>query len=1023
MTSRRIFKMIAVCIMMVLSSAALHAQTRVAGTVTDEQGQPLIGVTVLEAGTVNGTQTDFEGKWSLQVVDPKDAVIQFSCLGYQGVEENVGKRSVINVIMIEDSEELEEVVLVGYGTQRKVNLTGSVVAVSTKEFTQRPITQLSTALQGVAPGVTVTTGGGAPGSDSGNIQIRGIGSFGGSSCSPLVLIDGVEGSMNTLDASQVDQISVLKDAASCAIYGNRAANGVILITTKRADKGRPVITYRGYVGWQQPVVYPNVVNAEEYMTLYRQACDNDGTECIYTDDYIANYRKNNYLDPDAFPITNWQKRLMTGSGFTHNHVLSLSAGNDRIKILTSAGYLDQEGIIKNSDYKRYNLRSNMDITISKKLQFRLDLNAIYSRRNANRYQGTFFYFMNTRDPLLLGQWSDGNYAGMTGSTTNVLPMAEQNAGGNNITNSFRLNISGELNYKPLEWLEVDLKATPRFYYTKNHKFTDLVTYYGDAYGTVSSSTNAEYNSLTESIGESLTNYYHATVTLGHNFNGHDLKFLAGYSYEDYDYHYISAYRQDFDYPAYEVISAGGDNEYKDNSGTRSQWALSSFFARLNYNYRERYLFEANVRYDGSSRFAKGNRWGVFPSFSAGWRISEEKFMKPAENVISNLKIRASWGQLGNQDIGSSYYPTTESLAISSIAADGSNIFPIVTLNTLANPDLTWETSTMTDVGIDATLWHKFTLTADYYHKVTDGILMELTIPSVIGLNAPYQNAGIVHNDGWELSLGYDNHWGDFTFGVQGNLSDVRNKIVNMDGTYLSSGVIRNQEGYAINSLYLLNCLGIVQTQEQADWINANCPQYGMTTHPGDLYYEDANEDGVIDDDDRQILGCMIPRYTFGLNLNFGWKGINLSAQFQGVGKADGYISGYYTQPCVKGATFHKEHLDSWTPENTDAKYPRLSYVDDLNRKSSTFWMANAAYLRLKNLMLSYTFPKKLMSRAKIDNLMVYVNATNLFTIDNYYPGYDVETNYQDGDQGATTGEIGNNYPLVSTYTFGLEIRF
>ena len=301
--------------------------------------------------------------------------------------------------------------------------------------------------------------------------------------------------------------------------------------------------------------------------------------------------------------------------------------------------------------------------------------------------------------------------------------------------------------------------------------------------------------------------------------------------------------------------------------------------------------------------------------------------------------------------------------------------------------------------------------------------MQLDIPSSIGLGAPYQNAGVVTNDGWEVSVGYNNSWGNFNFGVQANLSDVINEIVDMKGTYGTSGVIRNQEGSSINSLYLLKCLGVVQTQEQADWMNANCPQYNQITRPGDLVYEDYNHDNKIDDSDKQIVGSLIPRYTYGLTLNFGWKGINLSAQFQGVGKADAYISGAYPQPCVSGGTFQRGHLDNWTPDNPGAKYPRLSYTSDLNKKPSTFWMADASYCRLKNLQLSYTFPSSVTKALRIHGLMVYANATNLFTISNYYDGYDPETAYQGGSQGATTGSIGNNYPLVSTYTFGVEIKF
>lgn len=1006
-----------VFILHLLSAAAQSG--RITGTVSDADGKPLPGAAVVVSGTPKGTIADNKGQFTLSVAEGETLVVTF--LGFKEKHVKVGRQTSLSITLEPDENLLEDVVVVGYDTQKKVNLTGSVSSISTKEFARRPITQLSTALQGIAPGVTVTTAGGAPGADSGNIQIRGIGSFGGSDSSPLVLIDGVEGDLNSVDASQIDQISVLKDAASAAIYGSRAANGVILITTKRADKGKFSVTYRGYVGWQSPVVYPDVVNAEEYMLLSRRASENDGATSLYTDEYIANYRRNNYLDPDAYPIIDWQDRLMTGNGFTHNHTLSMSAGSERIRVMTSLGYLDQNGIIKNANFKRYNLRNNMDIRMNDRLNFRLDIAATYSRRAANPYQSSVFKFMNSKDPLMLAQWSDGSYAPFTGGTVNPLPMIEQGVGGNNIRQNGTLKASAALEYKPVQWLTLEVKAAPQFTAVKTHKFVDLVEYHSDPYGTVSKTSNAEYNSLDETVTASWNGYYHATAAAARQFGGHSFKLLLGASYEEYDYYSLGAYRQEFAYPDYEVISAGGDNEFKDNSGSRTQMALGSFFGRINYNFKERYLFEANLRYDGSSRFVRKNRWSAFPSFSAAWRVTEEPFMAAARKTLSEFKIRASYGTLGNQNINS-YYPASQLLTISSISA-ANKIYPIVAQNSLANEDITWETTYMTDIGFDATLWNRLSITADYYHKKTDGILMQLDIPSSIGLGAPYQNAGVVTNDGWEVSVGYNNNWGDFSFGVQANLSDVVNEIVDMKGTYGTSGVIRNQEGSSINSLYLLKCLGVVQTQEQADWMNEKCPQYNQITRPGDLVYEDYNHDNKIDDSDKQIVGSLIPRYTYGLTLNFGWKGINLSAQFQGVGKADAYISGAYTQPCVSGGTFQKGHLDNWTPDNPGAKYPRLSYTSDLNKKPSTFWMADASYCRLKNLQLSYTFPASVTKALRVQGLMVYANATNLFTISNYYDGYDPETAYQGGSQGATTGSIGNNYPLVSTYTFGVEIKF
>ena len=998
------------------------------GTVSDQDNYPLAGAAIYIQGTSVGTMADEKGEFSISA--EKGQVLIVSFIGFQDKAVNVTDQLTYFINLDPDTNFLEETVIVGYDTQKKVNLTGSVTSVSTEQFKNRPIVQASTALQGIAPGVTVTTGGGEPGADSGSIRIRGLGTFGSSSASPLVLIDGVEGDMNALDPTTIDKISVLKDAASSAIYGSRAANGVILITTKRGKEGHSSVTYRGYVGWQNPTVMPENVTPEEYMVLKNETLVNDGSSELYSQAYIDNYRKNNWLDPDNYPMIDWQKRLITGNGFTHNHAVTMTASTDKIKTMTSFSYLKQNGIIKYTDFQRYNFRNNMDVKLHEKLTLRLDIAGSYGIKNMLTEQGSVFTFANARDPLMLAQWSDGNYAAFTGGSLNILPVIENGEGGRKTQGNLKLNASASLTYKPWEWLTIEGKVAPRFHWNTNHTFTDYITYYSDPYGTVSNATNVEHNSLYEGRSRFFYGNYQFTATFGKKFAGaHDLRVLLGASRETMDSSTLSARRYDYAYPDYETINAGADNELKENGGAREQLALQSYFGRINYNYKERYLLEANVRFDGSSRFAKGNRWGIFPSFSAAWRVTEEPFMLDIKNTLTELKVRASYGTLGNQSIGG-YYPTAQTLTISSFSGND-NIWPLVALNTLANRDITWETSEMYDIGIDAVLWNKFSVTADWYYKTTYGILMTLDIPATIGLSAPYQNAGEVKNVGWELGIGYHDNWGDFSYGVDANLSDVVNEITDMKGTS-SGSFVRNQEGSSVNSFYGYECLGIARTQEAADKVNAECPQFGQTIQPGDLMYKDQitldtdgdgtadAADGKIDEDDKTIIGSSIPRYTYGLTLNFGWKGLNLSAQFQGVGKADAYISGYYTQPNVQGGTYRKEHLDRWTPETPDARFPRMSTTTTQNIQNSSFWMADASYLRLKNLQLSYALPQSAVKKMKIKGLMFFANATNLFTLTNYYEGYDPESVYSSADS-ITTGA--GNYPLVSTYTFGLEIKF
>lgn len=1020
---KAIHKIIIVFAALLISLSAM-AQNKVSGIVVDENGAPMPGASVLIQGTAKGVITDLDGKFTIDAEKGQILVVGF--IGCLDSNVTVGESVFYNVTLEPDTNLLEEVVVVGYDTQKKVNLTGSVSSVSTEQMKNRPIVQTSAALQGVAAGVTVTTQSGAPGDDGGMIRVRGLGTFGGSSAAPLVLIDGVEGSMNAVDPTQIDQISVLKDAASSAIYGSRAANGVILITTKRGEKGQRSINYRGYVGWQEPTRLPKTVGPIDFMILSREESANDGSDSIYTDEYISRYMENHAIDPDSYPITDWKKAILTGSGFTHNHNLTLSASGERIRTNTSVGYLSQKGIINNTGYYRFNVRNNMDVEISKQVHMKFDFSVMYGHRDRNRYQNSYFNYMNTRDPLTLTQYSTGYYAALSGSSVNVLA-TQHNEGGNYKNDSYRVNGAMTLTYTPTKWLTIEGMAAPRFVMSEGHTYLKIINFYSDAFGTKAASSNTNYGTLTESCDRSFYGNYLGTMKFHHSWNNtHNFSALLGASWENFNEKTLSAYRQEYPFPDYETIDAGADNEFKNNSGAQYQWALASYFGRINYNYKERYLVEANLRFDGSSRFAEGNRWGIFPSFSGAWRITEEEWMKPVKNILTEAKIRASYGHLGNQSIGNSYYPTIQELNIGSSISVNGVVTPIATQTTLANKDLTWETTKMADVGLDFSLWNKLSITADAYYKKTEGILMKLTIPSSIGLGAPFQNAGEVTNIGWELAANYHDSLGDFTWGIDANISDVHNKITKM-ATRSQSGYIMNQQGNEINSIWGLKCLGIIRTQEDADYINANCPQF-ETVKPGDLYYEDINEDGKISEDDQTVIGGTIPRYTYGLTLSFGWKGLNVSAFFQGVGKANSLLSSYYIWPAYQGGTYRAEFLNRYNPADEStwmtAQYPRLTRTGVNSYKPSTFWMSDASYCRLKNLSISYSLPKEVLSKAKIKNLTVFANAQNLFTWTKFYQGYDPELSYDDSKtDGVALGDIAYNYPQVKTFTFGIELKF
>lgn len=995
---------------------------RINGRVIDEQGQPLAGASIRVLELNKSTSTDNEGNFSLSL-PPGTYTLDVTYVAYlpqrkSGVVVTEAGASVLNFTLTEDVASLNEVVVVGYGQQKKVNLTGSVSSIGSEQLERRPIVSTSTALQGLAPGVTVTSQTGSPGADGGQIHIRGVNSFGGSDSSPLVLIDGVAGTLDDVDVNLIESISVLKDAASAAIYGSRAANGVILITTKRANAGNVSMNYKGYTGWQSATRIPEVTDGLTFMRVFNEANMNDNGYELYSDEAIEEFKQQYAADPDNF---DWQKAILSGSGFTQNHFVSLMANTGKISVLPSVSYVDQDGIIKNTGYKRYIVRNNMDIRPNDKLSVKLDLSLTNSNRLQIANEGDIWNYlgrMPTNIPIKRnGLWSEG--------WVNKNPVAFIEEGGDRTVNNIEFFGNLNVNYKPLKWLSITGIVAPRYRTRNTHTFTKSVMTYNDD-GTEAGAANT-YTDLTETGYRYFFGNYQFLAATSNTWNNHTFKLMVGTSRETYDEKYLMGYRRNFTYDTYEVLTAGADDETKDNDGTQAQWLLVSGFGRFNYDYKDRYLFEANFRYDGTSRFINKNRWAFFPSFSGAWRISEEPFMADNKHVVDQLKLRASWGKLGNQNIGSSYYPFTETLAVGSISM-ADKIYQLVTLNTMANPDLKWEETTMTGVGLDAVLFNRWSFTADWYRKNTDGILLTLYTSQLTGLNAPYQNAAKVRNTGWEVSTRYDNQWGDFKLGVGLNVSDVHNVIIDMKGQ-TSGTLLRQQEGSPVNSIYGYVADGLYQSQEEID---AGPTQFG-TLHPGDIRYKDiagafdANgnpmPDGKITDEDKMVIGSTIPRYTYGLNLDFGWKGFRLSTFLQGVAKVDGFLNSHYVIPTVNSSAIKPWQLDYWTEENRDASFPRVSITSANNTQNSSFWMKSAAYMRLKNIQLGYAVPKNLLKKIGVSDLYVYVNGQNLFTKTNFWPGYDPEVAY---DAGASDGvSLGGAayYPQVKVYSFGVDVKF
>lgn len=968
------------------------------GQITDENGQGLSGVSVNLKGTSISTASDSMGKFSLIVPNEKGTLV-LTHIGYLKKEIGFSGQSNIVITLERDASSLDGVVVVGFGTQKKLNLTGSVSSINSKSLASQPVGQLSASLQGLAPGVTVIQTTGAPGADVGTIRIRGIGTL--NDANPLVLIDGIEGSINSVDPNLVESISVLKDAASASIYGSRAANGVILVTTKRAKGGGLSVSYNAYVGWQRATNLPDIVNAIDHMTLINTAYVNTGRAPLYSDDLLQKYRTEGPSNRDLYPDTDWQKGVLTGSGLMQNHFVSINGGGEKIRFVTSIGYFDQQGIVETSSFKRFTLRNNADIKFSEKLNMRFDVQLVHSiTEESGRGTASVFNQMNRIASNVPGIFSNGNWG--EGSNGNNPIAYGRSDGGWRKTSSPSAIINASLNYRPVKWLLAELTVAPRYVQSNDDDFIKAVqTYKADGTKAFISPATTTLN-VTNS--KSFYNNFRGTLTYTGDWGEHNVKVLAGGSREDYRNDNFSAFRDGFVLPDYPVLNTGSSATQL-NTGTASEWALQSLFSRINYDYKQKYLLELNGRYDGSSRFATGNKYGFFPSVSAGWRISEEPFMDAIRHVVRDLKFRVSWGELGNQNIGT--YPFTSSIALGAYSI-GNQIVNTAALNTMANADISWETTEMSNIGVDLNLFSNLSITADYYVRKTRDILYDLDIPLTLGLTKPEQNAGTVHNKGWELGVNYRGAAKDFQYDVTVNFSDVRNEVIDIKGVN-RTGITVSNEGYPINSIYGFEAEGFFQSTDE---VSKHATQFG-NVRPGDIKYKDQNGDNIINDADNVIIGSTIPRYTFSTILNASYKGFNLSIFFQGVGKGDGYLYEQGIMPFFNGGTVQEQHKDYWTPENTDAKFARLAFGESNNEKNSSFWLKKASYLRLKNLQLGYTIPRSFTQKVKIQALRVYVSGRNLVSWDNFWDGYDVEI---------PVGTA-NQYPQVKVFTVGLDVNF
>ena len=1004
---------------------------KVSGVVTDEAGEPLIGVSVLVKGTTLGNITDLNGRFSLDV--PEGSILEISYIGYK-TQSIKAQREPMNIVLKEDAQKLDEVVVVGFGTQKKVNLTGSVSAVTGDDISKRPVANAAILLQGQIPGLRVNQGLGQPGGEGTSFRIRGQGTFSSAGSDPLILINGVPGSMTNLDPSVIESVSVLKDAASAAIYGARAANGVILVTTKQGAVGDKVhISYHGNVGLHTPTkLYDRVTNSVEYMELANLAWKNSGTGKQYTQDQINLYR-NNVGDPQ-YPNFDWQD-YMFRTAVVQTHNLSMAGSTEKTTYNVALNFVDQPGTMRGFKYRKYNATIDLTARITNFIKVGTYANLMYGETEQPR-QGQNDAFLSTlsQAPTYM-PWLPDDGTGIRRWTSSAYSFESHNnnmpaiIGDNAMKRDNNFDINAQL------WLEINLakgltwytKGAARLQSNKSKDWRGSTTYTYD-YHTGERSSELDKGGLGLSVGDGRRFYTNLYSYLKYDLslvdNAHNFSLMVGYNQESEKYETLNAYRKDFafDLP---VLNAGGTADWS-NSGGEEEWAIQSLFGRFNYDFKERYLFEANMRYDGTSRISDENRWGVFPSFSVAWRATEEEFIKNLNlNWLNNFKLRGSWGQLGNQNIG--LYPYQAMIS-------GVDDYPFTKTSdgviigyqqtAYANRNIKWETTTITDIGFDLQVFDGLSVTFDWYKKTTDDILRSSQVSSLLGLSAPTVNNGSVENKGIEVALNYANMVKGGTFrGFRYNagvyFDRSRNKLTEFGAEEIGSYSIK-REGLPYDEYYMLECIGVFADQAE---INASPKQFNDNTQPGDLKYRDISgpdgkPDGVIDNYDRRTFSGRFPGFEYGINASATWKGFDLSLIGQGVADKKYYTTDWGVQPFMQGSSPNKDYIKHmWTEENPyGAKHPKLYWQDmggGKNTRPNSYYLKDASFFRLKNVTLGYTLPRVWTEKANISKVRIYFSGDNLLTL-TPYKGLDPERNGDGRDA---------IYPQNRIYSFGLNVEF
>lgn len=1014
-------KIVILLLMLFTSILGVKAQEiKVTGSVIDAStGLPVESASIKIKGKGKGAASSVNGSFSISA--SKGATLIITSVGYVAKQVTVTDENV-TVSLTKDANDLAEVVVVGYGNQKRANLTSSVTVLKGEQLLKRPLASTSMALQGFAPGVTVRQGSGQPGGDGGQINIRGIGSINNSSA-PLIIVDGVEGvSLNDIDPNIIESISILKDAASTAVYGVRATNGVILVKTKRGQSGKTSVAYNSFVSLQKPTNMPKTLSAVDNMVLNNEAIANTGPTVLpYAQSTIDLYKT---TVPNNFTVfdTDWKDLIFQNTGLMQNHNIIMSGGSDKASFLASGTYLNQQGLIVNNQFTKFDLRINGDVNITNKIKFTSDLFYTKATNQTPAGMGTTQIIQRaiTMARNFPAKFEEGKY-GDAGQSNSINPVAMAEASGVTTTETPTLSMRFGLKAEIIKNLFVEIAYNNRTSYTQSVRPGRTYDVYVPNPGTAGFIYSAP-------IGDSSINYtnnrinsnqYFASTNYSFNVaDQHHFKVQGGFQAIDNFSQNVSATRFGLQYPDRPYLNLATSPLQPQVGGGATENTVAGYFARVNYDFAGKYLLELTGRYDGTSRFSQfyKQQKGFFPGVSAGWVISKEAFFESVK-TISFAKIRASYGSLGNQEVGSNF-PFTATLDPGTAYYFNNILTRGFSLNNVQNVSISWEKSKQVNVGFDVSLLNnKLNVTFDYYQKKVTDMIIDVPSPLYVGfvsnVSSIPTNAGSMINKGWEFSANYKNKIGKVGYSVTANLSDVVNKVIDTKGQDIvtSAGLIA-RGGFPINSYNLYSADGLYQQRD-----DFNVPTNGTrTTGAGDIKYLDQNGDGVLNASDRKLTGNNFPRYEYSTDMNVSYDNFDLSVFIYGVAKRDNYISGVGVEPFNAGnwiASGFETILDRWTPQNTGAKYPRLYSGGNGNYIPSTYWLQNGAYLRVKHITLGYNLSEKLRKKSSLQQCRLYLSIVNPFTLSSYEPGFDPEISN-------TSGAF---YPIMKTFTAGVNIRF